>query len=201
MRHDDGGDAVFVGDFVDELVNFDARGGVEAGIGFVAKQVGALRGNGPGNAHALLHAARNLGGHLVAGVFQTHALQAKLHPLAALFGAHFGRQHLQREFHVLRHRHGIEQGRALEKHPDFAPDFLPDVNLAVGVHRAIESDGADIGLHQAHDALEQHAFAGARAAEQQVALAGFEHARNPFQHGRAVEGLFNIGYFNHKSMC
>nr|GFD20729.1 hypothetical protein [Tanacetum cinerariifolium] len=130
-------------------------------------------------------------------IFEAHALEAKFHPVAALLGAHVGRQHLQREVHILGHRHRIEQGRTLEKHPDFAPNFLPDIHFRVGIHRPIEGNGAEVRLHQTHDAREQHAFAGTRAAEQQVTLACFEGAGDAFEHRIPIKRFLDVGYFNH----
>ena len=46
---DDRGDAVFLGDLVDQVVDHDRSLGVEARVGFVAEEVFGIQYDGPGD--------------------------------------------------------------------------------------------------------------------------------------------------------
>ena len=94
--------------------------------------------------------------------------------------------------HVLGQRHRVEQGRALEHHPDPAPDRVEAALAELIDAAAVEPDLAAIDLEQADQVLDRHRLADARRPddEQDLALADVEiHA---LQHRLAVEGLADV---------
>ena len=79
-------------------------------------RVSASNGKGACNAHALLHAARELRGLLVDGVAQAHEFDKLFHMHIDLGGLPFGPARFHRKGNVFAHRQPGHEGVALKHH-------------------------------------------------------------------------------------
>ena len=95
----------------------------------------------------------------------------------------------QAERDILPYAERIEQRAALEQHAEFA--HQPVAGGAAQPDRldAVDPDRAGIGPEQAEDALDQHRFAGAGAADDDEALAGAAGDIDAVEHALAPERL------------
>ena len=136
---------------------------VQGGGGLVKEQRLGVHGQGPGDGHPLLLAAREHAGISVGLAGQSHLLQ-QLHGgalglgLVHLLDLHRGGGD------VGLHRLQREQVEALEHHAHLLPELADVVFLVQGVLTLIE-DGAAGGGLQLVDAAQQCALAGARGAD------------------------------------
>ncbi len=140
-----------------------------------------LVGQGAGDRHPLLLAARKLPGPPAAEAGEADQGEQFLAPLAPLGGLLAA--HRQRELDVVGHRHVAEQRVMLEHEAD-APLARPQG----GNVPAAEQDGAGVDRHQAGDRPQQGALAAAGGAEQNEKLALLDRQRNVVDHrGAGVE--------------
>ena len=170
---DDGGHAILVGDAADEVVDDEARLGVEAGVRLVAEEVLGIEGDGSGNGYALLHTAAYLARHLVLRSFQVDALQTETGTIHSVGLIHIG-EHVQGEHDVLQNRHRVEERSALEYHAHLAAQHH---SLAL-VHRhevaSVIEHLALGGCKEADDVLYQHRLAGTGLTDNEVGLSVVE---------------------------
>ena len=191
VRIDDRGDVVLLGDFVYEVVDHHRSPGIEARVGFVAKEVFGVEHDGAGDGHALGHAAREFGRVEPVGIGEPHALQTEVHALALLRGA-LVREQVERQAHVLLHGRGVQQRPALKDHADVLADRLPLAEAERREIRTVVPHAARIDLVQSHEALEQHGLARTAPADDEVRLARLELDRNVVEHDPAVERLDDV---------
>src|SRR5216684_8016739 len=171
VRHHENGQPEVAAQPLDELVVVRRADRIEAGRRLVQKQHFRVERQGAGQAGALAHAARKLGGPLVAGV-RRQADQSHLERGDLAHGWLFQAGMLaDRHDDVVGHRERGEQRAVLELHA------RPGLQVALGlaVHRA-SVDSQDLNgplarLVEADDGAQQHRLAGARAAHQSDDLA------------------------------
>ena len=169
---------------------------VEARVGFVAKQVFRLQGDGPRNGGTLHHTATDLRGIEVAGMTDLHSLEAAEGAALALAGR-LAREHVEREEHILEHRHAVKQRRALKQHARLAAQVL-QLRL---VHRQqiapVVEHAPALRLHQPDDTLHRHRLARAASSDDEVRLARLEDGADVVQDHAPVERLDQMFYFDH----
>ena len=145
-----------------------------------------------GQGGALLLAAGQLGRTVPGHLFQTHGPQHIPAAGPAGGGVFFG---LQAAEDVLLHRHVGEQGIVLEQQPH-TPLLGRQVDafFAVKQHPAVQHNAAPVGLDDAGDAAEGHAFAAARGPQNRR---GGVSGGEPGPEGEAVKGFFNVDFQAH----
>ena len=193
---DDGGDAIFMGDVAQKLINENGGAGVEPGIGLVAKKVAGVEGYGAGYGHAFLHASGNLGGIFGVGARQADALQAEAGAREHLGARHVGK-HDQREHDVAKHRLGIKQRRPLKEHADFAAQGLDLRGGHAQQVAPVVENLAAVGADEPHERFHQHRLARPALADDEVGLAGEKCGVDVVEYGLAVEALDDLFHFNH----
>ena len=95
----------------------------------------------------------------------------------------------QAEGHVLPHRQGVEQRRALEQHAELAINAL--ARLGAGAHHffVIDMDAARVRVEQTQDALEHDRFSDSRAANHDHRFADPDVKVEAIQNDFGSEGL------------
>src|SRR4030095_7337213 len=95
----------------------------------------------------------------------------------------------ERLLDVLAHRDAVEQRRGLEHHGHSLADgeelLLPEASEILPV----EDNASLVGVHEPDEALEEHALAGARAADDGERLAPAHLEREVVEHDLRAEGL------------
>ena len=104
---DDGGDVVFVGDIMKELVDEYRGFGVEAGVGLVTEEVTWIECYSAGDGHTFLHAARDFGWKFIFSSFEIDSFKTEARTVNHLRACHLG-EHLQWKHHVAEHSLGIK---------------------------------------------------------------------------------------------
>ena len=128
--------------------------GVQRAEGLVHQQDGRVDGERAGEAHALLHAARELVGKLLPSSAKANQLQQFLRPLVTLRGGQALK--LQPELHICARRAPRQKRRLLEDEAAIA--------ARRGDGLAVDTDHAPVEAHQAlHDAQERRLSAAALA--------------------------------------
>ena len=117
----------------------------------------------------------------------------------AFFGRALVGEQVEGQPHVLLDGRGVEQGAALEDHADVAADGLAFAESEVREVGVVVAHAARVDLVEPHEALEQHGFARAAAADDQVGLAGVETDRDVVEHGASVERLDEVFRLDHIS--
>ena len=168
---------------------FDNGGGgdrIEAARGGIVEQDFGLVDHGAGNGHPPAHAARELSGGHIHGVFQFHEAESLAHAapnLAFPQGAFFQ----QPVGYVVVDGKRIEQGAFLEDHADTAPQ-LEKIPLGErGYFFAEYPDAARIRLDQAQRQFQNDAFAGAGHSEQRFGFSLGEVERDVIQYDMILE--------------
>ena len=164
---------------------------VEGAGGFVAKEDLRFHRQGPGDGHALLLPARQLGRPVMRAVRQPH-LRQQVHRLLPRLG-HGHPVHMERSFHhVLESRPVREEVELLEDHPGAAAQSL--TQGAVGglggpgldAHVA-EAQGSRIGGLEPVEASQQRALAATARAEEGHDFAGRLPVVDAVEHGHGAE--------------
>jgi hypothetical protein len=160
-----------VGQVLDQGVEGRGADRVQARGGLVQEQQLGVHGQGAGQAGALAHAARQLGGLEVAGP-GGQADQGDLQ-VGQVLDLALGQAGVlvQRRGDVLAHGQVREQRPLLEQHAPAALDDVPAAARGVGHVLAEQLDRAAVGDLQADDGVEQDRLAGARAADHAQHLA------------------------------
>ena len=166
---DDGCHAVFVGDATDEVVDDEARLGVETRVGFVAEKILGVEGDGSCYGNTLLHAAAYLAWHLALGTLQVDSFKAETGSLHAVGLIHVG-EHVERKHDILQYGHGVEEGGTLENHAHFAAKH--DAFALRHCHEvaSVVEDFAFGGCEKAYDVLHQDCLSGAGLTDDEVGL-------------------------------
>ena len=188
---DNAGDAELAVEVHDELVDFGAGDGVEAGAGFVVEEDFGVQGDGAGQAGAFFHSAGKLGGHFVGVGAQADFFQLDLDDDFDRLLGQIGVLP-ERQGDVVGHGHRVEQSAALEEDADggavggelgggHGSQVFSQANDVAGSRRQV----AD---HQA----QQRGFPRTRAAQndQRFAVADFEV--DAVQDASAVEFLGEV---------
>ena len=149
---DNGGHVELVGNFLDELVDYNGGFGVEAAVGLVAEEVLGVHRNGARDGDTLLHTARNFTGELVVGALQADVVHAELDTGVFLVFGHGG-EHVEWEANVLCDRETVKQGAALEDHANFLAQLLLTVHRHAAQRLVVVVDAALVGLVQPQDGL------------------------------------------------
>ena len=137
----------------DQIVDDIGHDRIEAGGRLVEEDDLGLAGDCPGEADALLHAARELGGEQIGRLgHETDAAQCLDGDLFGL-GALDGVTGHQAEGDVFPDRQAVEQSTALKQHAELAADLFDGAARGADHLGAIDADRASIRLHQA-----EHAF-------------------------------------------
>ena len=160
--------------------------------GFIHEQHLGLHGQGPGDAHALLHATGNFVRLLVHGMGHVHQLQVMFHPVTNLgFRLGFLEHLLDRQLHIFERRQPRQQRMVLEYHRPLRAGFGDF--LLVQNHPAIGS------LQQAGDDIEHCGFPAAGVADQRDEFTGINFQIHIFQRFerafRRVELHADVGEF------
>ncbi len=127
----DRGEAELLVQLQDQVVNGVDENGVEARGRLVEEDDLGLVDEGPGDRHALAHAARDLRRVLVAHAGQAHLLELLLDAALDL-ACRQARLFPQREGDVVGHRHRVEEGPALEYDPVAPPDLVEGARRGAG---------------------------------------------------------------------
>ncbi len=173
MRDEDDGAALDLLQAQQLGLHLRADDGVQGREGLVHQQDGRIGRQRPGQAHALLHAARQLVGIAGAPGAQAHLLQRGLGLLLAL--GLVGAGQLQAEGRVVQHRHVRHQRKGLEHHGDVLAAQRAQIALAQGIDvLAIDHDAPGRGLDQAVEHAHQGGLARARQAHDDEDLAGLD---------------------------
>ena len=196
MGVDDGRHVIFRCDAVDEVVDDQRRLRVEAGVRLVAEKVLRVQGDGTRDGYTFLHAAADFAGIFLLRFLEVDAVQAELGTLHAVAIVVRGK-HVEREHDVLQHRHGVEEGRALENHAHLPPEgnaFL--FRHGQEVASVVEHFSAVRG-QQSDDTLHQHRLARAALSDDEVRFAVFKHRADVSQHRAPFKGFMDGFKFNH----
>ncbi len=183
---DDGRNAVFLRDTVYQIIYHDGGLRIEARIRLVAKQVARIEHNGPRNGNTLDHTARQFCGKALVGILQPDALQTEIDPLQ-FFRLGLLRKEIERQFHVLLDGRTVQQRPALKDHADVLADGLAFAESQLREIDLVVPHIAAVGLVQADQRFEQHRFARAAAADDEVRFAGLELDRHVVEHRAPVE--------------
>ncbi len=185
---DDGCHAVFVGDATDEVVDDEARLGVETRVGFVAEQILGVEGNGSCYGNTLLHAAAYLARHLALGTLQVDSLKAEAGTLHAVGLVHVG-EHVEWKHDILQYRHGVEECCTLEDHAHLASKH--DTFTLRHRHEvaSVVEDFAFGGCEKAYDVLHQDCLSGAGLTDDEVGLSVAEGHVDVGEDVSAIETL------------
>ncbi|MNS59055.1 hypothetical protein D3C72_920010 [compost metagenome] len=139
-------------------LHLGADDGVERGEGLVHQQDGGVGGQCPGQAHALLHAAREFIRVARAPAGQAYLLERLLGGCQSLLAAHAGQ--FQAEGGVVQHSQVRHQRKALEHHADVLAAQGAQFSVAQFVDiLAVDHEGATGGLDQAVEHAHQRGFA------------------------------------------
>ncbi len=123
VRHEDDRPLHLALDLEEQVLHVPPDERVEGAERLVHEQKLLLGGQSSREPHPLLHAARQLRGHLLALALQTDQLQRLLAGILALRGRRA--LDLEAEGHVVHDRAGRQKAEVLEDHPDLAPPHLP----------------------------------------------------------------------------
>ena len=183
---DEGGHVVLACDVLDQGVDDQRCLGVESRVRLVAEEVLRVQRDGACDGHALLHAAADFARIFVAGIRQVDAVEAELGAALAVAQGVVA-EHVEGEHHVVHHRHGVEQGGALEEHAHLpAQQFL--LLLVHGQEVAVVVEQlAPLRGQQADDALHQHRLSRAALSDDEVRLPVLEGGVDVRQHGFPFE--------------
>ena len=158
VRHDHAGDVIALLEPADEPIDAVRDDRIETGSGLVVENARGLIDDCAGQADALFHSAAQIHRHLFLLPFQSDDFEHFMN---------LARDHLgvaqaglaQRKGDVFLDCHGIEEGAALKKDADFAPDRRQLSFAHANDALAIDLDLARIRLHHANQVFQQHAFA------------------------------------------
>ena len=160
--HDDGG-AEAVPQLQDQVVQPLRGDRVQPRRGLVEEQDVGVERERAGEAGALAHAAGEFRGHPPAGGAEPDQGELQPHQRGDRAGVE-AREHLQRQGHVLGHRHRAPERAVLEQHAEPAADLGP-ARLGGGpVVLAVHQDGPGGGAQQADHRPQHRALAAAAAA-------------------------------------
>mmetsp|Transcript_23722 Transcript_23722/g.42454 ORF Transcript_23722/g.42454 Transcript_23722/m.42454 type:complete len:265 (+) Transcript_23722:1237-2031(+) len=147
----------------DQIVDHTGHDGIKPGGGFVEKNNLGFCGNGPGQAHALLHAPRQFSGQAVRHIrCQTHASQFFDGNLTRLIPRFRKAAAQQAKGHVLPDGQRVKQRTALKQHSKAGQE---GVAVRFGHIRAVHGDCAAVGDHEAEHGLDRHGLASARSTD------------------------------------
>ena len=158
VGHHHGGDASFLADAHQLLLQIAARQRIEGAEGLIEQQQPRADRQGAGDRHPLLHAARELRGKFLGGGRQPHHRQVALHDLVPLGRAELAHHPVHRQRHVLAHGLPGQQRIVLKHHHPVGP--------RLGHLPPIDQDAAMAGLRQARQQVQQGALAAAGMADQ-----------------------------------
>ena len=150
----------FIIDLPKQLQNRPCRVRVQCRGGLVAEDVLGIRGEGPCDGHALLLAARKLGGIGVFPVAQPDQLQKLSRPFLRLLSSDTG--DLQWEADVPKHRALFQQVEALKDHSDGLSKLQKLRSAQHGQALSVHQDFSGGGHLQKVDTSHQRALACAR---------------------------------------
>ena len=136
---------------------------------------------GPRQRRPLAHAAAQFGGKLVVHPLQADAVQHVRHRLGNLC-RRLPRLLPQGKRHVVGHRERIEQRAALEQHAETFADARQASSPRPMQVFSRHHNGAAVRWQQADEGFQQHAFAGAAAADDGQHLAGHDVEVHAAQH-------------------
>lgn len=171
---DDGCYAPLVGDLRYQSVDDASGNGVETRVRFVAEEVARVLHNGAGNGHTFLHAARYLGRIEIVGCGIEIDTSETLLSTSPTLRHGERREHVERETDILLNSEVVEEGRALKDHANLLTE-LESVGFAHAGHvSSVVEDRADIDPIEADQTLEQHGFARAALANDEVGHAVVE---------------------------
>ena len=182
-------------DLADQCVDHPGHDRVEPGGRLVEKDDLGLGGDGARKPHALLHAARKLGGQAVSNLgAEADAAQLLDGDLAGLAAGTLEWAAQQAEGDVLPDRERVKEGRSLKQHAE-----AREQRLALAARRVVPVDGdaAAVGGDEPEDALQQHRLARARAADDHHRAALGHMQAGAAQHGSAVKILVQLGEGDH----
>ncbi len=173
------------------VLHLVADEGIQGREGLVHEHNRGIDGQGPGEAHPLLHAPRELVGIAVGVLLQSHLLQYRHGPFAPLVAPVAG--HIQTEGNVLDHGAMGHQGEALENHRHLpAPQLDQPLVLHPGHFLVVDTDGAGGGLNEPVEHANKGGLARAGKAHDGENLAGLDPERgvlDPDGVAGAVEDL------------
>ena len=185
----------FDDNLADQIVDDAGHDRVQPGGGFVEKDDFRLCGNGAGQTHAFLHAARQLGGQAVGHVgFEAHAAQFLDGDGAGLFARAFEGAAQQAKGDVLPDRQAVEQRAALKQHAEAGQKGIA---VAGTCGLAIDQNGACIRCHQPQNAFQRHGFSGAGATDDHHRCALGDMQVDPAQHVVGAERFGNALHPDH----
>src|SRR4051812_24797911 len=161
VRDHDVGAAVLLVDLLDQLAQQRGADRVEARVGLVEEHDVGVEHEGAREAGALAHPARELVGHLVAGVGEADLAQAPVDDLGDLVLALVGVLP-QRERRVVVEVHRAEERAVLEQDAELLAHLEQLVVLEVRHGLAVDQDVALVGIQQADHVLDAHRLASAR---------------------------------------
>ena len=107
------------------------------------------------------------------------------------------REHIEREHHVVEHRHRVEQRSTLENHAHLASQqdsFLLRQRNEIAV---VIIDAAAGRCEQPHNILHQHGLAATALTDDEVDLAIAEDGIDVLEHVTVLKTLIQMFYFNH----
>ena len=195
---------VFGCQIADDAQHLAGELGVQGARGLVEEQYVGVHGQGPGNGHALLLAARQIAGHHGLLVGQAHLRQQ-----VAPAGQSLVLRHLLHADecvgHVLQHRVVREQVEALEHQPvarlglgDGGPIAVHGAPFGVvGAHHQIAvGQIARVQRLQQRHAAQKRRLPTARRPDHRQHIAGVHRQRNILQHLVVAEGLLAVGELN-----
>lgn len=162
VRDDDHRGAGLLVELVEQGDDLRARRAVEIARRLVGKQDARLVGEGAGDGHALLFAARELAGEVVQTVAEPHARQQVARLLAGVAAA----PELQRDLHILLSGERGNKLKRLENEPNFLPTQAgPCVLIEARQVLAVQQDGTPRGLVEAREQAEQRRLAASRGSD------------------------------------
>jgi len=175
----------------------DARGGhrVEARAGIIVEGDARIGDGRAGEAHALLHAARELARELMIGAREADLREARAHAAIDLLGARRVLLLLERKGDVVGDRHEVEQRVVLEQVAEAlarAGEVEPRERRQIP---AVEQHAPGVRRDEARQELEQDALAVTAGADDAEDLAGADLERDVVEHdaplvtlGHALDG-------------
>ena len=117
----------------------------------------------------------------------------KIHAFQAEHGSFFSffiriiREHIEREHHIFKNRHAVEQGRPLEQHAHFPAKHVQFQFIHGGKVAPVIQDLTRIRFHQADDIFDQDRFSGTASSDDQIGLPCFKNGADIIQHCTAFK--------------
>jgi hypothetical protein len=180
----------------DELVDLLGHQGVEARARLIVADDGRLDGDGPREAHALLHAARELVRHHVLDAVEPDEVQLLADDLLDVRIAEL-RVLAQAEGDVLADGHRVKKRRVLEDHAHLEADLV-ELRLT---HRhdvlPVDEDLAARRLDEADEQAQERALARARAADDGERLPVVDRQADVLERILVVKAHADVLEFNH----